>query len=132
MFLAINWNLTHLNLHKSRNLPFSFSEHRGVDKSLARPGRKQARNHVRDARDFNNIEMRAVIKFVFLLGKALKEIHVILTEILACFLPGGAKDLSASSAKAEIWTLKHLPKFLRKVIGASHGHYDTDRVENRT
>jgi len=76
--------------------------------------------------------MRAVIKFVFLLGKALKEIHVILTEILACFLPGGAKDLSASSAKAEIWTLKHLPKFLRKVIGASHGHYDTDRVENRT
>ena len=36
---------------------------RGADKSLARPGRKQARNHVRDARDFNNIETRAVIKF---------------------------------------------------------------------
>ena len=67
-----------------------------ADKSLARPGRKQTRKHVRDARDFNNIETRAVIKFYFpLQGKALKEIHSILTEILACFLPGRAKDLSA-------------------------------------
>ena len=30
--------------------------HQGAGKSLARPGRKQARKHVRDARDFNNIE----------------------------------------------------------------------------
>jgi len=67
----------------------------GADKSLARPGRKQARKHVREARDFNNIEMQAVIKFLFLQGKALKEIHAILTETLACFLPGRAKDLSA-------------------------------------
>jgi len=37
--------------------------YRGDDKSLARPGRKQARKHVRDAHDFNNIETRAVIKF---------------------------------------------------------------------
>jgi len=50
----------------------------------------------RDARDFNNIETRAVIKFVFALqGKAPKEIHAILTETLACFLPGRTKDLSA-------------------------------------
>ena len=70
--------------------------YRGADKSLARPGRKQARKHVRDARDFNNIETRAVIKyFFFLQGKAPKEIHAILTETLACFLPGRAKDLSA-------------------------------------
>jgi len=69
--------------------------HRGADKSLARPGWKQARKHVRDARDFNNIETRAVIRFLFLQGKALKEIHAILTETLACFLPGRAKDLSA-------------------------------------
>jgi len=34
--------------------------------------------------------------FFFLQGKAPKEIHIILTEILACFLPGRAKDLSAS------------------------------------
>jgi hypothetical protein len=68
---------------------------RGADKSLARPGRKKARKHIRDARDFNNIEKRAVIAFAFQQGKAPKEIHAILTETLACFLPGRAKDLSA-------------------------------------
>ena len=70
--------------------------YRGAGKSLARPGRKRARKHVRDARDFNNIETRAVVKFLFLLGNAPKEIYAILTETLACFLPGRAKDLSAS------------------------------------
>jgi len=40
-----------------------FYIYRGADKSLALPGRKQARKHVRDARDFNNIETRAVIQF---------------------------------------------------------------------
>jgi len=70
--------------------------HRGADKSLARPGRKQAWKHVRDARDFNNIKTRAVIKLFFLQGKVPKEIHAILTETLACFLPGRAKDLSAA------------------------------------
>ena len=70
--------------------------YRGADKSLARPRRKQARKHVRDARDFSNIEKRAVIKFPPpLQGKAPKEIHAILTETLACFLTGRAKDLSA-------------------------------------
>ena len=44
---------------------------------------------------FNNIETRAVIKFFFLQDKAPKEFHAILTETLACFLPGLAKDLSA-------------------------------------
>jgi len=39
--------------------------YQGPDKSLARPGRKQARNHVWDARDFNNFETRAVIRFFF-------------------------------------------------------------------
>ena len=67
----------------------TFRFHRGADKSLARPGRKQVRKHVRDARDFNSIETRAVNKFFFSLqGKAPKEIHAILTEKLACFLPG--------------------------------------------
>ena len=69
--------------------------YRGADKSLARQGRKQARKHVRDARDFNRIETRAVIKFLFVQDKAPKEIHAILRETLACFLPGLAKDLSA-------------------------------------
>jgi hypothetical protein len=35
-----------------------------------------------DARDFNNIEPLAVINFLFLQGKAPKEIHAILTETL--------------------------------------------------
>ena len=39
--------------------------YRDADKSLARPGRKQARKHVRDVRDFNNIETRVVIKIFF-------------------------------------------------------------------
>jgi hypothetical protein len=69
---------------------------RGAEKSLARPGKKQARKHVRDARDFNNIETRAVIKFFSpLQGKAPKEIHAILTETISCFLSDRAKDLSA-------------------------------------
>ena len=35
-----------------------------------------------DARDVNNVETRAVIKFFLLQGKAPKEIHAILTETL--------------------------------------------------
>jgi len=54
--------------------------HRGAPKSLAQPGRKQARKQVRDARDFNKIETRTVIKFLSVQGKAPKEIHAVLTE----------------------------------------------------
>ena len=72
----------------------------GAGKSLARPGSKQARKHLRDARDFNNIETRVVIKFFFSLqGKAPKEIQAILTETLASFLPSRAKDLAAPLIK---------------------------------
>ena len=57
--------------------PFNRPMYRGADKSLcragkkqagkslSRAGKKQARNNVRDARDFNNIETRAVVKFFF-------------------------------------------------------------------
>ena len=69
--------------------------YRGADNSLARLGKKQPRKHVRDLRDFNNIDTRTVIKFLFLQGKAPKEIYAILTETLACFFPGLAKGLSA-------------------------------------
>jgi len=72
-----------------------FLMYRGAGKALARPGRKQPRKHVRDARDFKNIETLAFIKLFFLQVKARKEFHAILTETLACFLPGRAKDLSA-------------------------------------
>ena len=40
-----------------------------------------------DTCDFNNMEMRAVIKFLFLQGKALKEIHTILIETLGEHVP---------------------------------------------
>jgi len=78
--------------------------YRVADKSLTRPGRKQAQKHVRDARDFDNIETRAV-KFLLLQGKAPKENHAILTEPLAYFLPGRAKDLSAPLYKVDVLTV---------------------------
>ena len=46
-------------------LIFVHQKYRGADKSLARPGRKEARKHVRDARDSNNIETRTVKFFFF-------------------------------------------------------------------
>jgi hypothetical protein len=57
--------------------------YRRADKFLARPGRKQHRNHLRDARNFNNIETLVVINFFFLQCKTPKEIHVIVIETLA-------------------------------------------------
>jgi len=50
-------------------------------------GRKEARQATRD---FNNIETQAVIKSFFLQGKALKEIHTILTETLGEHAPSYA------------------------------------------
>ena len=55
----------HNEMRRAHNT-YEGKEIRGADKSLARSGRKQARKHVRDARDFNNIETRAAIKFFFL------------------------------------------------------------------
>jgi hypothetical protein len=67
-----------------------------------------------DARDFNNIETRAVIKYFFLQGKAPEEIHTILTETLASFLPGRAKDLSAPLYKRrQVHLLHEAESFLR-------------------
>jgi len=88
-------NLQPKHLEEKCALEETTCHNRGADRSLARSGRKKARKHVRDAPDFNNIETRAVTQFSFLQGKAPKEIHAILTEKLACFLPGRAKDLSA-------------------------------------
>ena len=44
-----------------------------------------------DARDFNNVETRVVIKFLFFLqGKTPKEIHAILIETLVEYAPSYA------------------------------------------
>ena len=51
-------------INTRRSVNTNGTTYRGADKSLARPERKQARKHVRDALDFNSIETRAVIKFL--------------------------------------------------------------------
>jgi len=43
-----------------------------------------------DARDFNNMETRAVINYFFLQGKAPKEMHAILTQTLGAHVPSYA------------------------------------------
>ena len=71
-------------------------KYRGVDKSLARPGRTQARKHVRDSRDFNSIETRTVIKFPPPPFKARRRRKFApFWRTLNCFFPGRAKYLSA-------------------------------------
>ena len=80
--------------------------YRGADKSLARPGRKQARKHVTDARFQQHRDASCHQVFFFVSGKAMgpKEIHAILTETLACFLPGVAKYLSAPLSYSLLYT----------------------------
>ena len=69
--------------------------YRGADKSLARPGRKQPRKNVSDARDFNNIETRAVIKYFSPANQGAKGNSRHSDRNIGCFLPGRAKDLLA-------------------------------------
>jgi len=69
--------------------------YRGADKSLAGPGRKQAPKHLRNERDFNNIETRAVNKFFFFPAKQGADRNSRHSDrTLVCFLPGRAKDFS--------------------------------------
>jgi len=72
------------------------SDYRGADKSLVRPGRKQL-GSMSGTLAISTASRRELSSrfFFFFQGKALKEIHAILTETLACFLPARAKDLSA-------------------------------------
>ena len=54
--------ISYIKYMNNQKMHFNFMMYQGADKSLARPGRKQARKHVEDARDFNDIETRTVIK----------------------------------------------------------------------
>ena len=72
MFLTFCTDRQHFfSLHQtgSQNLQTLITDP-GAYKHLAQPGRKQARKHVRDTRDFNNIETRAFNNFFPLQGKA--------------------------------------------------------------
>jgi len=58
--------------------------------------------------------------FFFLQGKAPKEIHAILTETSACFLPGWAKDLSAPLYKKAFFHIdSHLYNLLYVTVSAN-------------
>ena len=88
------FSLQNKNLFKNIYI-YNLGLYRGADKSLARPGRKQARKYVRDARFQQYRDASCHQVFFFLQSKAPKEIHAIMTETLACFIPGQANDLSA-------------------------------------
>ena len=62
-----------------------------------------------DVRNFNNMEMRAVIKFFFLHGKVPKEIHAILKETV--------EEHAPSYATVTNW-----------VAQFKHGHFSTCNV----
>ena len=81
----------HLNTTFNNN----YLNYRDADTSLARPGRKQARKHVRRRARFQQHGDASCQVFFPLQCKVPKEIHAILTETLVCFLSGRAKDLSA-------------------------------------
>jgi len=71
----------------------------GAEKSLARPGRKTSSEEGQGPARFKQQGGAGCLKVppppTNPQGKAPKEIHAILAEILACFLPGRANDLSA-------------------------------------
>ena len=68
----------------------------GADKSLARPGRKQAWKHIRRRARFQQHRDASCHQgFFFPVRQSAKEIHDILPETLAYLLPGRAEDLSA-------------------------------------
>jgi len=68
--------------------------YRDADKSLVRSRRKKL-GGMSWTRAISTTSRRELSSSFFLQGKAPKGIRAILTETLACFLPGRVKDLSA-------------------------------------
>ena len=97
--------------------------YRGADKSLARLGRKQARN-IPGTHAISTTSRRELSSSFFSLqGKAPKEIHAILTETLACFLPGRAMDLSAPpvvSCCLRVTGYAHINHLLSQLLLSNH------------
>ena len=88
---AERWNIVSARVpsHFKRSLPY-----RGADKSLARPGRKQANVSVRMAWiSFGALPCRKKNFMTAGVSMLLKS-RTSLTCFRACFLPGRAKDLS--------------------------------------
>jgi hypothetical protein len=75
----------------------SAAKYGGADNSLARPGKETSSEACQGRARFQHRDSSSHQVFSPpLQGKAPKEIHGILTETLACFLPVRAKNLSAS------------------------------------
>jgi len=99
-----SWNISdfHSCVEKDAGLPVweavsSFLWfYRGADKSLARPGRKQANVSVRMTRiSFGALPSRKKKNLMTARVSMLLKSRTPLTCLRACFLPGRAKDLSA-------------------------------------
>jgi len=78
------------------NQTVQLSKYRSADKSLDRPGRKQARKHGGTCAISTTSRRELSSSFFFMQGKAPKEIHASLTETLDYFFPGQVNDLSES------------------------------------
>ena len=104
-FLALKFQLGQVLKHGK--------QYRGADKPLPRRGRKQVWKYVTEMRSISTKSRRELSSSLFFLqGKAPKEIHDILTETPAYFLPGRAKDLSAPLYFCLLTTFR---KFLEKI-----------------
>ena len=78
--------------------------YRGADKSLARPGRKQINVSVRmESISFGALPCRKKKNLMTASVSMLMKESASLTSFRACFLPGRAKDFSASSTFSCIW-----------------------------
>ena len=69
--------------------------YRDADKSLVRPKKETSSEASNGRARIQQHRDASCHQFFFLQGKAPKGINAILTETLACFFPGRAKDLSA-------------------------------------
>ena len=80
---------------------------------------------------------RRELSFFFLQGKAPKEICSILTETLACFLPGRAKDLALSAAQtledpAQVTEVNHVKVMCQLIVNRFEIWKDVTRIPCKT
>ena len=79
-----------------------YGKYRGADKSLAQTRKAKSSEACQGRARFQQHRDASCHQVFSLQGEASKEIHAVLTEILDCFQPGRAKDLSASLYSASI------------------------------
>ena len=113
-----NWRQTVLlkRLDKHYYLYRYKPQYRGADKSLARPGRKQANVSVRMAWvSFGALPCRKKKNFMTARVSMLLKSRASLTFFRACFFPGRAKDLSARRYN----NFQHEQRLPKRYLGVS-------------